>query len=386
MAEYLLKSVSEAGSVQQDADASPANEELNLDSDTQRGISRARRSQVSAACQSCRQRKIKCDALRPCRPCVKRNLTCRYDTQHGETHSQAFKRKYEDAIHSHDTYAEVFYILRSRSEQDAAEVLRWIRSGRSPEVVLRFMTSGDFAHITPNPGPFVLDDFLVNLAHSTGSAQDIIRLATITLDPSTKVRLPRPQDFFELRNRIVQIQFVEKLLQRSYTPSTGLHPLLLGSAPALSRGDAQSGVGVQSDLLIHDDMGRDDHPPHHVPAAPWTTITASDEAVSHLVSLFLAWINPTWRFVEQDLFLMGMRSKRLQSRFCSPLLVNSICAIASLQSEHEVAMVPGDRNRITRGQHFHDEALHLWALEENRPTLTNIQALCQITERRIDSD
>jgi hypothetical protein len=53
---------------------------------------------------------------------------------------------------------------------------------------------------------------------------------------------------------------------------------------------------------------QDDYPsPHQVPATPWTTITESDEAVSHLVSLFLAWINPNWRFVEQDLFLHGER-------------------------------------------------------------------------------
>jgi hypothetical protein len=48
-----------------------------------------------------------------------------------------------------------------------------------------------------------------------------------------------------------------------------------------------------------------DQPPFPVPAAPWTALTTDDEAVSHLVSLFIVWINPTWRFLETDLFLMG---------------------------------------------------------------------------------
>lgn len=50
--------------------------------------------------------------------------------------------------------------------------------------------------------------------------------------------------------------------------------------------------------------------------------------------------------------------------------------ISKIQSEHDVAFVGDGRDRITRGQNFHDEALRLWVLEESRPILTNIQALC----------
>ena len=47
-----------------------------------------------------------------------------------------------------------------------------------------------------------------------------------------------------------------------------------------------------------------------------------------------------------------------------------------LQSEHDAAFSEASRDRIARGQHYHDEAMRLWALEEKRLTLTNIQALC----------
>lgn len=47
-----------------------------------------------------------------------------------------------------------------------------------------------------------------------------------------------------------------------------------------------------------------------------------------------------------------------------------------MQSEHGVAFTGPDRDRTTRGRHFHDEAHRLLALEEGSPTLTRIQALC----------
>ncbi|KAF2169515.1 hypothetical protein M409DRAFT_52055 [Zasmidium cellare ATCC 36951] len=177
-----------------------------------------------------------------------------------------------------------------------------------------------------------------------------------------------------------------------FRPGTGITGWRFHIESSRTR-EAPNSPGSLSTLSTEEDQ--DGQPIHQVSARPWTAITTSDEAVSHLVSLFLAWMNPTWRFVEQDIFLRGMRSKQLDSDFCSSFLVNSICAIASvrrdvtfhgswrrmltqhkLQSEHEVAFSGEGRDRITRGRHFHDEALRLWALEEYRPSLTNIQALC----------
>ncbi|KAI5371147.1 hypothetical protein Slin15195_G020190 [Septoria linicola] len=180
----------------------------------------------------------------------------------------------------------------------------------------------------------------------------------MVLDPnSSRQFVLDVQDFHMFRHRIVELPRLEPLLARA---------TLLQYPP--SRQPVDQGSGGAWDY--------DDTPPYSVPARPWINITADDEAISHLVSVFFAWINPTWRFVEQDLFLQAMRSRNTRSDFCSPLLVNSICAIASLQSEHELAFAPNNRDRIGRGQHFHEEAVRLWAKEEYRPSLTNAQALC----------
>lgn len=43
------------------------------------------------------------------------------------------------------------------------------------------------------------------------------------------------------------------------------------------------------------------------------------------------------------------------------------------------------RDRITRGEHFHDEAMRLWALENHDPTLANIQGLCILALEYVDN-
>lgn len=67
-----------------------------------------------------------------------------------------------------------------------------------------------------------------------------------------------------------------------------------------------------------------DHPPIQVPASPWTAIVDDDGAVSHLVSVYFTWHNCAYSGIEPDIFVREMKSQRLTSLFCSPLLVNAI--------------------------------------------------------------
>ncbi|KAF2474346.1 uncharacterized protein BDR25DRAFT_385881 [Lindgomyces ingoldianus] len=55
---------------------------------------KSKRSQVPAACLSCRSRKIACDGTRPtCNRCAGRGLTCEYDVGVGETREGALRRQ-----------------------------------------------------------------------------------------------------------------------------------------------------------------------------------------------------------------------------------------------------------------------------------------------------
>ena len=74
-----------------------------------------------------------------------------------------------------------------------------------------------------------------------------------------------------------------------------------------------------------------------VPAHPWTTVTDDDGLVSFLISLWLTWSHPFCNWIDRDLFIRDMRSKDVNSTFCSPFLVNSILTKASV-SENELTM------------------------------------------------
>jgi hypothetical protein len=73
-----------------------------------------------------------------------------------------------------------------------------------------------------------------------------------------------------------------------------------------------------------------DIPLFNVPAKPWTTVTDDTQFVSHLVSLYFTWNHPFSQFIDQQTFLEHMISGDLESQFCSPFLVNSLLAVASV--------------------------------------------------------
>lgn len=73
-----------------------------------------------------------------------------------------------------------------------------------------------------------------------------------------------------------------------------------------------------------------DIPIYRVPAKPWTTVTDDDDLVSHLISIWLTWSHPWFRWVNRDLFIRDMQAGNLDCEFCSPFLVNSILAETSV--------------------------------------------------------
>ena len=79
-----------------------------------------------------------------------------------------------------------------------------------------------------------------------------------------------------------------------------------------------------------------DIPLYQVPAKPWTTVTDDDALVSHLISLYFTWHHSVLNCIDRDIFLRDMKSGNLDSRFCSPLLVNSILTIACVSTRRQL--------------------------------------------------
>lgn len=74
-----------------------------------------------------------------------------------------------------------------------------------------------------------------------------------------------------------------------------------------------------------------DIPLVQVPAKPWTSVTDDGQLVSHLVSLYFTWDNPLLQILDQKVFLEHMKARNTDSEFCTPLLVNSVLAMASVR-------------------------------------------------------
>lgn len=73
-----------------------------------------------------------------------------------------------------------------------------------------------------------------------------------------------------------------------------------------------------------------DIPLFQVPAKPWTAVTDDDNLVSHLVSLYFTWEHPFSQLVDQVILLAEMSKGGLDSELCTPFLVNSLLAMASV--------------------------------------------------------
>lgn len=73
-----------------------------------------------------------------------------------------------------------------------------------------------------------------------------------------------------------------------------------------------------------------DIPLFRVPAKPWTTVTGDNDFVSHLMSLYFTWEHPCTQFIDQRAFLEHMGRRDLNSEICTPFLVNSLLAMASV--------------------------------------------------------
>ncbi|OJZ85230.1 hypothetical protein ASPFODRAFT_61906 [Aspergillus luchuensis CBS 106.47] len=115
-----------------------------------------------------------------------------------------------------------------------------------------------------------------------------------------------------------------------------------------------------------------DIPIYRIPAAPWTSVTESDDFVSHLISLWLIWSHPFYNWIDRELFLRDAVAGKTNSQFCSPFLVNCILAEACYHSDYPEAYAdPSNPN--SKGVHFYEEARKLYEKIEGRLDMPSIQ-------------
>ncbi|KAL4875882.1 hypothetical protein BJY04DRAFT_210990 [Aspergillus karnatakaensis] len=120
-----------------------------------------------------------------------------------------------------------------------------------------------------------------------------------------------------------------------------------------------------------------DHLQYHLQSSPWTTVTNNSNYVSRLISLYFTWVHPVQQWIDRDLFIRDMQKGDLNSKFCSPFLVNALLAVACSPSRNPETAValPGSLE-------FHTEAKRLFDQEKGRLSLTSFQGRCALTWAR----
>ncbi|KAK6347482.1 hypothetical protein TWF718_005323 [Orbilia javanica] len=158
--------------------------------------------------------------------------------------------------------------------------------------------------------------------------------------------------------------------QSSYLPTDIISPMPATSPLSLLMNEEwYQGIDPVDDLNL--DI-IDDRPILNLTAHPWTTVTDSDELVSHLMSLYMTWDHPVWHLFDWDIFIDAMKNG--DTTYCSPLLVNATLAEACHYSNRiSFRADPHDPNFI--GHRFFQEAMRLWNEETTQiPTLLTVQS------------
>jgi len=112
-----------------------------------------------------------------------------------------------------------------------------------------------------------------------------------------------------------------------------------------------------------------------LPARPWTAV-AGNGIVSDLVSRFFDIDQPFFcAMVDHSAFVSDIRASDPESaRYCSPMLVNAICALGAFTSPYARAIDVAGEKKLS--DLFFDEARRHLDREEGKASVPSIQALC----------
>ncbi|RBA09644.1 hypothetical protein FPRO05_14343 [Fusarium proliferatum] len=286
---------------------------------------------TSLACESCRQRKIKCNGARPtCSQCRAKHVDCVYR----QTPEGNYRQRLEALQVSHPA-AIVYRAIQTRPEAEAHEIVRRIRAGTDAETMAHQLSTTDL-------------------------------LLQVQLEPETRYRY----------------QFLYSRLMPSYlqTPTNPFIRSLIYewnendeagkvSVPPLS--ESEQKYKAQYLRPVHAASIVDPRMDEIVPSK-WTTVNANDDLMRTFIHAYFLYEYDWFTFFHKDYFLDDMLAG--SSTFCSPLLVNAILAVGC-HCQNYLSQPAEFWNPNSLGSKFLAEAKRLWAVEESRErSLTTLQA------------
>ena len=187
-------------------------------------------------------------------------------------------------------YQELYYLLRSRSHQEAIDILNRLRSGVDVESLVRYIKSGDL-------------------------------LLQLFAEPQTRHRYHlgnclRISSFLNTPNN----PYLNSLIYKSDFDSTLL----------VTQGGSDHKSGTNERLRMYDSpfhtVQMVDPRLNAVEPSKWTNVISDDVLLRKLLETYFIYEYPFVPFFHKDYFLEDMITGR--TRFCSSLLVNAVLAAA----------------------------------------------------------
>ncbi|KAK8117899.1 uncharacterized protein PG998_006180 [Apiospora kogelbergensis] len=299
-----------------------------------------KRKLVPLACARCRSHKTKCDGLRPsCGSCRARTAECTYDDDPNTTPTANLRRQYHHLAEQHQSFHELFEMLRSRPEDEAWVILQRLRSSGNVQSTLHHVKAGYLladTRMVGGQGPEANDD--VPFPPCPKNREEVM----LGVDHSNAYPFLPP------------VEEIQSALGYKMRNITDANPDEDDWATADEVEDAKH---LDRTRELYDDRLLQIH------ASDWTTVTNSDTIVRNLISLYLSWDHATMRLFDEELFLDQISTGKRD--YCSPVFVNALLAAATLNYsaiDHDLCRDFGPK--------FFEEARELWESDsEQQPRL-----------------
>lgn len=274
------------------------------------------RQRAPAACQPCRTRKSKCDTQRPvCGACTLRGTECEYDIAPNTTRYTSLKRRHQNLEEEHVELLQLYDMLRFRPESDAIAILNRIRAGTDLQSILAFVKEGDL----------------------------LVQARTNTTDTYASV-LPPARSRYEAQlnvhhpNAYPALPPLDDPAADLGDKRKSILDLPPQDHPHATKEEIENARQVPSAIraydctyqprFIHKPRAHSDERLCRVQARRWTRVACEDATLANLIALYLSWEHSTFRIFDEDYFLDQLVEG--STDYCSSLLVNAICAAATV--------------------------------------------------------
>lgn len=228
-------------------------------------------------------------------------MECVYLADHAETQVQALKRKHDESQHENLIYRELYRLLVTVSEAEALDILQRLRAGNDVETTVRRVQEGDL---------------LLQLALRPES-QFWYQFPYLPLMPAALQTSDNP--YFESPLYEAAQGLAQPPAQQQQQPS---------SAAEAAQTSSYSHIYIKPYHAAELIDGR----LASAKASDWISVTTDDNLFRMLLRTYLAHEYCVAPAFQKDYFLYDLA--RGKGHLCSPLLVNSVMAIASVCISH----------------------------------------------------